>query len=87
MEEEVQNKLAFLDVCVEKDRNVLKTTVFREKTHTGRYLNFQSNHQTSVKEGVAYSLFDRAKSLCSNHIDLKVEIKQVENDLLKNGYP
>lgn len=87
MEEEVQNRLAFLDVCVEKDRDVLKTTVFRKKTHTGQYLNFHSNHQKSVKEGVAYSLFDRAKSLCSNNDDLKTEIKKVEQDLVRNGYP
>lgn len=87
MEEEVQNKLAFLDVCVEKDRDTLRTTVFRKKTHTGQYLNFQSNHQTSVKEGVAYSLFDRAKSICSNQDGLNEEIKRVEEDLINNGYP
>jgi predicted GIY-YIG superfamily endonuclease/uncharacterized protein (UPF0335 family) len=87
MEVEVKNKLPFLDVCVERDRNVLKTTVFRKKTHTGQYLNFQSNHQKSVKEGVAYSLFDRAKSLCSNNDDLKVEIQKIEQDLVQNGYP
>src|SRR5436190_22366147 len=86
-EEEIENRLAFLDVCVERDENVLKTTVFRKKTHTGQYLNFSSNHQKTAKEGVAYSLFDRAKTLCSNENSLKVELKKVENDLLKNGYP
>ncbi|XP_054257628.1 uncharacterized protein LOC128982715 [Macrosteles quadrilineatus] len=65
MEVESQNKLPFLDVCVEKHLNSLRTSVYRKKTHTGQYLNFQSNHQISVKEGVAYSLFDRAKSICS----------------------
>lgn len=83
MEVEVNNKLSFLDVCVERDRDVLKTSVFRKKTHTGQYLNFESNHQKSVKEGVAYSLFDRAKSLCSNNDELKLEIKKVEQDLIK----
>ena len=87
MEREVQNKLAFLDVCVERVRNVLQTTVFRKKTHTGQYLNYESNHQKSVKEGVAYSLFDRAKSLCSNQDGLNLELKKVEDDLAKNGYP
>jgi len=87
MEEEVQNKIAFLDVCVEKHGNTLRTTVFRKKTHTGQYLNFNSNHQKSVKEGVAYSLFDRAKSICSNQDGLNEEIKKVEKDLASNGYP
>src|SRR5436190_21046522 len=77
---------SILDVCVERDENVLKTTVFRKKTHTGQYLNFTSNHQKTVKVGVAYSLFDRAKSLCSNENSLKSELKDVENDLLKKGY-
>ena len=87
MEEEANGKLAFLDVCVIKDREVLKTVVFRKKTHTGQYLNFESNHQKSVKEGVAYSLFDRAKSLCSHNDGKLEEIKKVEHDLAKNGYP
>ncbi|XP_054259833.1 uncharacterized protein LOC128984527 [Macrosteles quadrilineatus] len=81
MEVESQNKLPFLDVCVEKHLNSLRTSVYRKKTHTGQYLNFQSNHQISVKEGVAYSLFDRAKSICSNQDELKDEIKKVEQDL------
>ncbi|XP_054257427.1 uncharacterized protein LOC128982491 [Macrosteles quadrilineatus] len=87
MEVESQNKLPFLDVCVEKHLNSLRTSVYRKKTHTGQYLNFQSNQQISVKEGVAYSLFDRAKSICSNQDELKDEIKKVEQDLASNGYP
>ncbi|XP_054260153.1 uncharacterized protein LOC128984810 [Macrosteles quadrilineatus] len=87
MEVESQNKLPFLDVCVEKHLNSLRSSVYRKKTHTGQYLNFQSNHQISVKEGVAYSLFDRAKSICSNQDELKDEIKKVEQDLASNGYP
>lgn len=38
VEEEVENKLPFLNVCVEKVRDVLKTTVYRKKTNTGQYL-------------------------------------------------
>ncbi|KAG8318315.1 hypothetical protein J6590_006631 [Homalodisca vitripennis] len=62
------------------------TTVFRKKTHTGKYLNYQSNHQKYVKEGVAYSEFS-AKSLCSDNDGLKEEFKKVELDLRHNGYP
>ncbi len=87
MEKEIENKLPFLDVCVVRDRDVLKTTVYRKKTHTGQYLNFLSNHQKSVKEGVAYSLFDRAKSLCSDQDGKLEEFKKVESDLANNGYP
>ncbi|XP_054276681.1 uncharacterized protein LOC128995686 [Macrosteles quadrilineatus] len=87
MEVESQNKLPFLDVCVEKHLNSLRTSVYRKKTHTGQYLNFQSNQQISVKEGVAYSLFDRAKSICSNQDELKDEIKKVEQDLFPSSPP
>ncbi|KAG8293744.1 hypothetical protein J6590_010730 [Homalodisca vitripennis] len=76
MEVEVQNKLSFLNVCVLRYRDVLKTTVFQKKTHTGKYLNYQSNHQKSVK-GVAYSLFDRAKNLCSDKDGLREEFDDI----------
>ena len=84
---EKNNQLAFLDVNVSKCGSGLKTSVYRKKTHTGKYLNFNSNHCSSVKEGVAYSLFDRAKNVCEEKTALNQEIKVITNDLKNNGYP
>lgn len=84
---EQDNKLAFLDVNVIKDSTTLKTEVFRKKTHTGRYLNYKSNHCESVKESVAYSLFDRAKSVCCERETLDAELNKISQELKNNGYP
>lgn len=86
-EKEENHKLAFLDVNVIKDKDSLKTEVFRKKTHTGRYLHYKSNHTESVKEAVAYSLFDRAKSVCLEKTTLATELTKISHDLQKNGYP
>lgn len=87
VEKEKDGKLAFLDVNVIRENGGLKTIVYRKKTHTGRYLNYKSNHCESIKEGVALSLFDRAKTVCKDETSLKHEFKQITSDLLKNGYP
>lgn len=87
VEKENYNTLPFLDVQVTRENCSLKTSVYRKKTHTGRYLNFNSNHSTSVKEGVAFSLFDRAKSVCQDKSMLDKEFKLIACDLKQNGYP
>ena len=43
IEKEKNDELAFLDVLVKRKENRFLTTVFRKKTFTGCYLNFQSN--------------------------------------------
>jgi len=86
-EKEQDKQLAFLDVTVVREKEGLKTTVYRKKTHTGRYLNYKSNHCESVKEGVAKSLFDRAKIVCSDNNSLKEEFNNISRDLANNGYP
>lgn len=87
VEKEKDKQLAFLDVCVARENDGLKTTVYRKATHTGRYLNYKSNHSESVKEGLAVTLFDRAKVVCSDKKSLKEEINSIRRDLRKNGYP
>ena len=62
LEKERDGCLPFLDVNIIRDENTLHTTVYRKKTDSGRYLNYQSNHPRSVKVGVASSLLRRAET-------------------------
>ena len=41
VEKEIDNELAFLNILVKRHKNRFLTCVFRKKTFTGNYLNFQ----------------------------------------------
>jgi hypothetical protein len=57
MEMESENAIAFLDVLVTRKETTLATKVYRKPTHTGRYLNFNSNLPPHVKRGLIQRVF------------------------------
>ena len=60
--------------------------VYRKPTHTDQYLHYSSHHQTSCKESVASSLFNRAYSIITNKDDLHKENIRIKQVLKENGY-
>ena len=73
-EMEKNGSLPFLDCEVTRGENGnLSTKVFRKKTHTDRYLNFNSHHPTHVKRGVVKCLFNRAEKLISDKEEIEHE--------------
>ncbi|KAG8330256.1 hypothetical protein J6590_067858 [Homalodisca vitripennis] len=50
MEAKIQSKLPSLDVYVVRDKDVLKTTVYRKKTYTEKYLNCNETIQILSKK-------------------------------------
>jgi hypothetical protein len=77
----------FLDVLVIRKETTLATKVYRNPTHTGRYLNFNSNHPPHAKRGLIQSLHKRASIICQEHQDLCDETRGLRHDLQLNGYP
>jgi hypothetical protein len=77
---------AFLDVVVIREETTLATKVYRKPTHTGRYLNFNSNHPSRVKRGLIQSLHNRASTICQERQDLVKEISSLRSDLQLNSY-
>ena len=63
MEEESNGELAFLDTLLKWNNGEISVLVYRKPTHTDQYLHYSSHHQTSCKESVVSSLFNRAYSL------------------------
>ena len=59
IEHEVKNRLPFLDTCVIRTVNGYKTTVYRKKTFTGAYLNWNSLTARWCKIGLIRCLGER----------------------------
>jgi hypothetical protein len=87
VEIESDSVIPFLDVLVIRKEMTLATKVYRKSTHTGRFLNFYSNHPPHVKRGLIQSLRGRASTICQVRQDLFNEISSLRRYLLRNGYP
>ncbi|XP_077976215.1 uncharacterized protein LOC144432061 [Styela clava] len=88
IEKEVNGTVAFLDVQIQREGNgELTTDIFRKKTHTNRYLNFNSSHPLNHKRSVVSSLMNRAKTLISDETKQKQELNFIKKTLRQNGYP
>ncbi|XP_050398199.1 uncharacterized protein LOC126816066 [Patella vulgata] len=87
METENDNQLPFLDVCVSKTNNSIRTGVYRKPTHTDQYIHFKSNHPNSVKSATISTLVNRAKKICDPE-SLSKEIDHLKHVFTNfNGYP
>ena len=86
MEEESNGELAFLDTLLKRDNGEISVLVYRKPTHTDQYLHYSSHHQTSCKESVVSSLFNRAYSIITNKGDLDKENTRIKEVLKENGY-
>ena len=59
--------MPFLDILITPtDDGSLKTSVFRKKTHTDLYLQWDSHHNIPSKYSVAGTLYHRANTICSD---------------------
>ena len=86
MEEESNEELAFLDTLLKWNNGEISVLVYRKPTHTDQYLHYSSHHQTSCKESVVSSLFNRAYSIITNKDDLHKENAKIKQVLKENGY-
>jgi L-lactate utilization protein LutB len=79
--------MPFLDCEISVVGGRLKTKVYRKPTHSGAYINYQSNHSKHTKEGIIRILTKRATKYCEEQIDLKEELKTIRKEFESNGYP
>ena len=63
MEEESNRELAFLDILLKRNNGEISVLVYRKPTHTDQYLHYSSHHQTSCKQSVVSSLFNRISQI------------------------
>ncbi|KXJ07567.1 hypothetical protein AC249_AIPGENE22404 [Exaiptasia diaphana] len=80
--------LPFLDTLNTVNQDVsIQVSMYRKKTHTDRYLHFDSHHPSKHKAAVVHTLAYRKESLLSDETSKRKEQEHLEKSLLKNGYP
>ena len=84
LEKENEGRLSFLDVNIFREKGKFVTNVYRKKTFSGVYTNFDSFIPETYKTGLIKSLLFRCFNLCS---DFHHEIDILKGILYKNSYP
>ena len=81
--------IPFLDVWVRRqDNGSFTTSVYRKKTSSDIYINWESYAPRTWKIGTLHGLLQRAFMICSNKTEVEKEIKYLSNVFEKvNGYP
>ena len=86
IEEEKEERIAFLDVCVTCQGDKMSTAVYQKPTHTDRYLPFSSHHHPRVLTEVMRCMKGRALQVCDD-AHRHQELKHLEKVFLANGFP
>ena len=87
VEYEEKRSLPYLDtrVTVNPNGNV-ETSVYRKKTHTNQYLDFNSNHHVKQKVGIISTLMKRVEIITKE--EDKIEEQEIVKDAFRAcGYP
>ncbi|MGL4482604.1 MAG: reverse transcriptase domain-containing protein, partial [Lactococcus garvieae] len=87
VEKEVDGELPFLDIMVRKtESGIPERTIYRKKTWSGQYNNFQSFVPIQYKRNLIRCLTNRAHRICSTHL-LEQELDFIRKTLIDNGFP
>ncbi len=87
MKREGNGTLPMLDAKIHKNSDgTVKCTVYRKKTHTDQYLDFNSHHPLQHKLGVIRTLVHRAETVITKDEDKKAEVDHIKKVLKVCGY-
>ena len=84
---EQNGRLPFLDMMIDRNDGKIKTSVYRKPTFTGIYTHFDSFLPSIYKFGLLSTLLFRYFSICSTYMLFHLEIVELKNIFLRNGYP
>ena len=87
LEKENDGRLSFLDINIFREKGKFVTNVYRKKTFSGVYTNFNSFIPETYKTGLIESLLFRCFNLCSDFVKFNDEINIFKSILYKNSNP
>jgi hypothetical protein len=86
METEKEGILPILDVKVIKSNGRITTEVYRKKTDSGLYLQYDSNYPKPVKNGIVNTFLLRAETHSTLNVAKVREVELVKRTLVRNKY-
>ena len=72
---------------IRREDGQLERQVYQKKTHTNRYMQYNSHHPVEIKSGIIQGLVYRAMNVCSDRSGRNKEIKRIKDVMQSNGYP
>ena len=86
IEEEIDFKILFLDVLIERVERNFKFIIYRVPTNICSYIHYYSSHALSIKLATFSGMFLRALKICSDEYLLE-EIEFIFSIWRKHKYP
>ena len=86
-EEESNHKISFLDISVTRINNKLTASLYRKKTFSGVYLNFNSFLPMDHKKGLIHNLLFPAYNVRVDQVTLHNEIEFLISIWQRNSFP
>jgi hypothetical protein len=87
VERKVEGVIPFLDVLVKRSNKKIETEVYRKPTDSGLYLQYDSNHPKTVKNGIIDTMLYTAETHSSTSTVYNQEINRVTEILVNIKYP
>lgn len=86
-EQEVDGKLPFLDMLVDRSDGVMKTSIYRKPTFTGVYTHHHSFFPSIYRFGLLSTILYIYFSISYNYKLFHEQVIEFRNIFQKNGYP
>lgn len=86
-EMEVNKRLPFLDVLLNRSPNGVDTNVFRKTTNSEECINYKSICPAKYKLAVIKTLLHRAYAVCSSWENFHSEVDRIRQLLVNNSFP
>ena len=84
---EIDGRLPFLDILIDRNNGDITTSVYRKPTFTGVYTHFHSFLPSCYKFGLMSTILFRYFSICSSYCLFHLEVVEFKKIFLRNGYP
>ena len=86
-EEKSNDKISFLDISLTRSNNKLVTSLYRKKSFSGVYMNYNNFLPTNYKKGLIDTLLFRSYNICADYSILPNEIEYLNTIWQKNSFP